>query len=237
MVDEQSIVKKTESAVDDLRDLWQRRRLVCIVVVTIIFLPAAFTLYQQFIIVPGLRAEVSTLESQQRDAERSRDKAELQLAPFLAAADRRFPDTPADKRLDLLLERLNLAINDVQNAARKVSPERSISPQLRQSLVTDLKSVPKLDVEISCVLGDTEGFSLASQLRSVFDDAGWKVNGVHQAVYSIPIRGIVFTFGEEPPGDLQRVLVLLFDGLGYPRQAELNKELGKNSLKILVGSK
>ena len=237
MGEEQSIVRKTESALDDLLNLWHRRKVVCIIVLAVIVLPAGFTLYQQFVAVPKLKDQVTTLERQKREAEQKRDKAELQLAPFLAAAERRFPDTPADKRLELLIAKLDKAITDVQSAAQKVSPERRIDPHLKQSLVVNLKSISPLDVEITCVLGDTEGFSLASQIKDVFEQAGWKVNGVSQAVFTTPIKHLVLSFGKEPSRDLQRTLAPLFDSLGYPREASLNKQLEGNSLKIVVGSK
>jgi len=237
MNEEQSIVKKTESALDDLLDLWRRRKLVCSIVLTIIIFPASFTLYQQFVAVPKLKSQVSTLGVQKHEAEQKRDKAELQLAPFLATAERRFPDIPADKRLDLLLSKLDKAINDVQNAARKVSPERSIDTTVRNSLVSNLKSIPALDVQITCVLGDAEGFGLASQLKDIFEQAGWEVKGVNQAVFTVPIKHLVLSFGKEPSRELQRTLALLFDSLGYPREAGLNKKLSENMLKIIVGSK
>ena len=237
MNEEQSIVKKTESALDDLLDLWRRRKLVCIIVLLVIILPVGWSLYQHFVAVPKLKDQVTALQTAKGDAERERDKAELKLAPFLAAADHRFPDSPADKRLDLLLARLEKAITDVQSAARKVSPERSLDPRLRQSLIDNLKSVAPLDVEVTCVLGDTEGFSLASQIKDVFEQAGWKVNGVNQAVFTAPVKHLVLTFGKEPSREIQRTLAPLFDSLAYAREAGLDKELGENSLKIVVGSK
>jgi hypothetical protein len=237
MNEKQSIVKKTESALDDLLDLWRRRKIACIIVLLVIILPAGFTLYQQFVAVPKLEDQVSALQTAGDEAKRERDKAELKLAPFLAAADRRFPDSPADKRLDLLLSRLDKAITDVQSAARMVSPERSLDPRLKQALIDNLKSVAPLDVEITCVLGDTEGLSLASQLKDVFEQAGWKVNGVNQAVFTAPVKHLVLTFGKEPSREIQRTLVPLFDSFGYPRETGLNKEIGESSLKIVVGSK
>ena len=237
MNEEKSIVKKTESALDDLLDLWRRRKLVCISVLIVIILPTCFTLYQQIVAVPKLKGEVSDLQTAKREAEQGRDKAELQLAPFLAAAERRFPDSPAEKRLDLLLAKLDKAIMDVQSAARKVSPERLLDQQLKQSLIANLKSLMPLDVDITCVLGDTEGFSLASQLKGVFEQAGWKGNGVNQAGYKSPVKHLVLTFGRQPSPEIQRAFAPLFDSLGYPREAALNKELGANSLKIVVGSK
>jgi hypothetical protein len=244
MTSDQSIVKKTESAIDDLVDLWRRRKLVCTIVITIIVIPVAFSLYLQFVAVPKLKDDISqkqqsiqTLKDSVQNAEKERDKAEIKLAPFLAIANQRFPDIPSDKRLELLLAKLDQAIVSVQDAARRVSSERSLTPQIQSSLVTNLKMIPSLDVEVTCVLGDTEGFALASQIKNVFEKAEWKVNGVNQAIFNIPVKHLVLTFGKEPSLELQRTISILFDSLSYPREATLDKKLGENALKIVVGSK
>ncbi|MGB8225814.1 MAG: hypothetical protein WCE45_02945 [Sedimentisphaerales bacterium] len=244
MTSDQSIVKKTESAIDDLVDLWRRRKLVCAIVIAIIVIPVGFSLYLQFVAVPKLKADISqrqqdiqTLKDSVQSAEKERDKAEIQLAPFLAVANQRFPDTPSDKRLELLLAKLDQAIVSVQDAARRVSSERSLSPQIQSSLITNLKTIPSLNVEVTCVLSDAEGFALASQIKNVFEKAEWKVNGVNQAVFTVPIKHLVLTFGKEPSPELQRTFSILFDGLGYPREAKLDKKLDENALKIVVGSK
>ena len=237
MNNEQSIVKKTESALDDMLDLWHRRKLVSIFVLCIIIVPVCFASYQQIIAVPKLKSQINKLETQKSDAEKKRDKAELQLAPFLAAADRRFPESPANERLYLLISKLDKAINDVQRAAREVSPERVIEPKLKTALISNLKAIPALGVEITCVLGDTEGFSFASQLKEIFEKAGWEVEGVNQSVFTKPIKHLVLSFGKEPSSELQRTFASLFDSFEYPREAKLDKKLKENSMKIIVGTK
>ncbi len=222
----QSIVKKTESAFDDIADLWRRRKVLCIFVIFVLVGPSLLSAFM----IPHLKSKLEK-------AEGAKDKAEIQLAPFLAVANQRFPDTTPDKRLELLLKRLDQAIISIQDVARKVSPERSLAPEIQSSLVTNLKTIPSLDVDITCVLSDSESFELASQIKTVFEKAGWKVNGVNQAVSSPPIKHLRLTFGKKPSSELQRALVDLFDGLGYPREAKLDEKLGGNVLKIIVGSK
>ena len=109
---EKSVIQKTESALDDLIDLWKRRKLACIVVLMVLILPTIFTLYLQFISVPAFKEQVNTLTKEKNEAVQKRDKAEIQLAPFLAAADRNFPDIPSNQRLELLLSRIDKAITD-----------------------------------------------------------------------------------------------------------------------------
>lgn len=243
MTSDQSIVKKTESAIDDLVDLWRRRKLVCVIVIVIIVIPVGSSLYLQFVAVPKLKADISqrqqdiqTLKDSVQSAEKERDNAKIQLAPFLAVANQRFPDIPSDKRLELLLAKIDQAIVSVQDAARRVSPERSLDPQIQSSLVTNLKTIPSLDVKVTCLIGDAEGFALAWQIKNVFEKAEWKVN-FHQALFSVPIKHLVLTFGKEPSPELQRILSILLDSLGYPLEAGLDEKLGENALEIVVGSK
>ncbi len=258
MNNEPSIVKKTESALDDLLDLWRRRKLVCIIVLAVIILPACFTLYQQFVVVPKLKSEVSTLKTQKREAEQKRDKAELQLAPFLAIAKSNFPDTPEDQRLDELSEKLDRIIAESKNADRSIllklrtieetiggiqqgttvsTTKRVISEAVAKRLTSSLKDITDYDVDINCVMGDAEGFALAEQIKEIFSKTNWKVTGVGQSIFSKPITGLIVEFGKQPPAVLQRALLPLFDNLGYPREANLNPKVPGNRLKIIVGGK
>jgi len=184
-----------------------------------------------------LKSELVSLKETLDDTKRDRDAKATQLAPFLATADLRFPDAPPDKRLELLLQRMEQVVANVQDAARKISPERAIDPQIRRVLVGNLKTTSPLSVVIDCTIGDQEAFSLASQIKGLLEEIGWKVDGISQSIYSKPVKGLVLIFGKTPSPELQSALAPLFDGLGYPREASLDEKLGENGLKIIVGSK
>ena len=96
MSTQESIVKRTETAINDAASLWRRRRILCILVLTVIVLPTGLAL----IGIPNLRHELKSRTQE-------RDKLEIQLAPFLAAANRSFPDIPAEERLGALKEGLD----------------------------------------------------------------------------------------------------------------------------------
>lgn len=251
MASNPSLVKKIESAIDDIADLWQRHKVKCIIVIAIIVIPVGLNFYFGYVKVPKLKADISkkkeTIEQKQEEiralekslksVEKERDKAEIQLAPFLAVANQTFPNTPPDKRLEMLLIRLEQAISNIQDAARSISPERSLAPDFQSSLIINLKKIQALDVKITSVLGDTEGYAFAYQIKDVFEKAEWNVNGVNQAVFKRPVKGLMLTFGKEPSPELQRALSALFNSLGYPREAAVNEKLGENALEIVVGSK
>lgn len=109
MSENQSVIRKTETVVDDIADLWRRRPVICVMVSVIVVVPTLLS-------VIGIPLLVSKLNK----AEQAKDKAELQLAPFLAAANRSFPEVPKDERLDHLQEKINEMFTASQHADRYI---------------------------------------------------------------------------------------------------------------------
>jgi hypothetical protein len=60
----------------------------------------------------NLQAKLADSQSTLYDVKTERDKYQTQLAPFLAVAEKSFPDTPSEQRLELLLTRIDKAITD-----------------------------------------------------------------------------------------------------------------------------
>ena len=137
MPESQSIIKKTESAVDDLLDLWNRRKIICIIVIIIVISPILFGLYQKYIVIPKLESKleskeekISQLKTDFGEIIKERDKAELKLAPFLAAANQNFPEASPDHRLALL-------VNKIEELATIVKQNKMLAMLERmQTLIT-----------------------------------------------------------------------------------------------------
>jgi len=140
----------------------------------------------------NLKKEISKRKEEISNLKRERDKFEIQLTPFLARADQRFPEAPPDQRLELLIKKMDEVISNVQDAARKISPERVIPQQIIQKVAKGLELLPQLNVEVTCILGDTESFALATQIKSIFEMAGWKAHGVNQSVFTRPVRHLYY---------------------------------------------
>ena len=109
MNEKSSVIKKTETLIDDLIDLWRRRPRICVLVVIIVILPTLIAA----IGIPRLKSSLTKVEAE-------RDKAQLQLAPFLATANLHFQDLPEDKRLDGLSEKLDGMLATVQHGDRSI---------------------------------------------------------------------------------------------------------------------
>ena len=56
-------------------------------------------------------------------------------------------------------------------------------------------------VSLVSVLGDSESYSFAHELKDALDKAGWEVDGVSQAVFDRPIEGVQLCFPGEDPDD------------------------------------
>lgn len=67
---------------------------------------------------------------------------------------------------------------------------RAVSVAAGSALVAALGAAPLEHVDLSCVMGDTEGYQLADTLKGLLATAGWTVNGVNQSIFSGPITGI-----------------------------------------------
>lgn len=56
----QSVIKKIESAIDDLIDLWKRRKVVSILVLAIIISPSLYSFYLKLNRIPKLESKIVT---------------------------------------------------------------------------------------------------------------------------------------------------------------------------------
>jgi hypothetical protein len=234
---EPSVVKKTERAIDDLVDLAKRRRLICLIVLAIIIGPILFS----SIYIPKLRGE--------------RDESQKHLEPFQAAANQHFQDIPEDKRLDALLSKMDdmwtmlqdgnrdilLKLENIGNGVdslkqqQSTTGDRSIPQSAMIQMTSSLEKISGWQADIQFTMGNPEAYSLANQIKTVFEKAGWKIK-FRQAV-RVPIRGLAVTFSEEPSKELQHALLPLFDNFNYPHKAFLDTSREEKTVEIFVGTK
>lgn len=246
MAQEQSIIKKGENAINDFLHLWRRRKLICIVIIIVLLIPAIFSVANSFWGRGQLNDRIVKLESELTETKRDRDARAAQLAPFLAIANQRFENAPPDKRLDLLLDRIEKLTTTVQDSMAKLQSRRSLSAEAIARIVGKLNSSPHLDVEVGGMLGDMESLGLANQIKSAFEQSGFKVRKLAQYLpQSEPIYGVSIYFKEKPKLGLINATGQVFTELGQPLAMVLAPNLiGANAdpanppdIKIVVGAK
>lgn len=86
---------------------------------------------------------------------------------------------------------LNQMGGQIAHSIQNVGPQpRRFSQAAADALVADLLKHPAETIQLSCILGDVEGFQFASALKSTLELGGWRVSGIDQVVYSVPVMGI-----------------------------------------------
>lgn len=80
-------IKKLEQEFDNFQDIFKRRPKVAVFLIIIIIAPTIGWVYDYVWGIPKLHEELRNLKGE-------KDKLELQLAPFLATANLKFPNAP-----------------------------------------------------------------------------------------------------------------------------------------------
>jgi len=219
-----------------------------VIIAAVVLAGISFCIYLQLGKIRTLQTRNENLEGELSKAERQRDKAEQQLAPFLAAANQHFQDIPEDKRLDALTSKiddmwttLQLKLEDIGNGVdslkqqQSTTEDRSIPQSAMIQMPSSLDKISGWQADIQFTMGNPEAYSLANQIKTVFEKAGWKIK-FRQAV-RVPIRGLAVTFSEEPSKELQHALLPLFDSFNYPHKAFLDTSHEEKTVEIFVGTK
>ncbi len=131
-----SIIRKTETAIDDLANLWARRKGVCVIVALIIALPAGFSSFLKFRTIPKLNNQIVALQNQIKDKELESLALRTELSPFKTIALQKFASDDA-RAMKKLVEKISSFDLDLKLAAEKIKELESQS-HLR---ITDLRDV------------------------------------------------------------------------------------------------
>lgn len=121
----------------------------------------------------------------------------------------------------------------VAHSIQNFGPQpRQLSQAAANALVAELRKLPAESIDLTCIMGDTEGYQLASGLKQVLELGGWHINGVNQAVFSGPLKGLLV----ETPA-VRPSLELLLNWLGaagLKPQGSLNASA--QTVRLIVGA-
>jgi hypothetical protein len=223
----ESRLKSFERDWDYLRSLWRRRPGFFFVILILGLGFITFEVYRTFLGIPNLKERITGLEVEITEVKRERDSKSAQLAPFLAVANREFKDVPEEKRLDLLIPRVEQAIRSLEATAKNINAPRQLSEQQVVQMVNALRPFSNLSCNITTQNPNYEVMGYARQLESIFRTSGWTV-GFQGALLPVSIQGVLVEFDGPVPNELAQALMPIWTSFGHKPTANIqtNKALG-----------
>ncbi len=167
----------------------------------------------------------------------------LQIAKFLL-----------DKKVDTMREEMARAkvaeyekkISDLQAKAsdrvekRQIvierEKDRKIPEEVFLQLKGDLLKHSGSAVRLACDKGDKEALAFAEQLKNLFEESGWIVKGISQAVHAKPVKEVVLILNHDDQKPKANILFSALMSLGVKSSARLNKNQ-QEDLGIIVGQR
>ena len=188
------------------------------------------------------KTEQARLETRLSDESFTLKQSNEQLALFVEMAGKQFPNAPADERLDQLRKRIAALLSPTKEQIGRRFIGRDGVARLRAML----QDAPAFDVEIGCVLGDTDSLAVSEELRAAFEAAGSKVREiVRYPAPPIKLRGV--SIHSKPKFDdvLGEVIGQIFREASQEKNQWIGKdEIGPSKpgapqpdIQIFVGSK
>ena len=113
----------------------------------------------------------------------------------------------------------------------------------QQTLVGALSPFPGQQLDITSILGDTEGQQFANEFVSVAQQAGWNATGVNQAPFTTNPIGVEVFYREPPPDNVPPpALAALVDALmGLhilpARSVSIFQAMAPDVIRLVVGTK
>jgi hypothetical protein len=123
----------------------------------------------------------------------------------------------------------------IRELEAKLRP-RTIPSDKIDELRLELSKLKGDSILITSVWGDQEAFSFATELKALFRSAGWIVDGVNQAMYTNPIKGVVIIVKNEAVTPKANFIFQFLNVLGVHSHGEIDPH-NKFQLGLIIGAK
>ncbi len=236
MSSDKSFVGKVEQNVDDLGRVRKRKPWLFYLLVAGFVIFCALYVFEKVWGIPKLKDQLSAQEKQITDLTRDRDSKAAQLAPFLAVANKEFKDAPENKRLVLLMQRVEDAARSLETTAKNLNAPRRLSVSQVAEMVAALKDFTNYSCTVTTQNTGYELTRYAEQIAAVLKEAGWKVE-FQPALLPVSIQGLLIESGSPIPDELAKRLLPLWTSFGHQPTSAISPDLSPQSLTIIVGEK
>lgn len=126
---------------------------------------------------------------------------------------------------------------EVINNISATSISRGMSQIDKIKIIGILNKFENKEVRITSVPGDTEALRFAEQLKEVFTQAGWKVDGIDQALYKKAVTGIIIKIKDKELPNHIKAIVRSLNLIRMKPTAWLNPDNNEEKVDIIVGSR
>ena len=167
----------------------------------------------------------------------------LQIAKFLL--DKRV-ETMREEIAKTAVAQYEKKIGDLQaKAAERIQQrqlvierekDRKIPEDLVPQIKGDLLKYSGSTVRLACDKDDKEALAFAEQLKDLFEESGWEVKGIGQALHSKPVKEVVLILNHEDQKPKANVIFSALMSLNIKSSARLNKNQ-EEDLGIIVGQR
>jgi len=140
-----------------------------------------------------------------------------------------------EQTISKLKQRLAQQIERVQVVLEQ-EKRRTIPGHLIPRIKEDLAKYSGTSIRLNCVRGDREALGLSKELKDLFQQAGWRVNGINQVPYPGPIQDIVIILNNTSQRQKANYIFSLFRTLRFKTTARLDKNQ-KEDLCLLIGKR
>ena len=138
-----------------------------------------------------------------------------------------------EQTIDKLNKRIEAQVDDLK-AVLAQEEKRTLPKQIIPKVIGELSRFKGASVLLNALRGDKEASAFANELKWVFQEAGWTVNGVTEVQYGPAVKNIVIVLKDSSQKGKANYLFSLFKALNYDSSAQLNKNQPED-LGLLIG--
>ena len=117
------------------------------------------------------------------------------------------------------------------------APEKiTLNDKQRQALVDSLRKHTGKSITICSPQSDAGALKFAGTLKHIFEEAGWRVEGVKQLTFAKPPEGLNLAAGSYPSPDGLIAAYQAFSSAGLPVSQQLDTKLSGSQVELIVGA-
>jgi hypothetical protein len=113
---------------------------------------------------------------------------------------------------------------------------RRIPDAMIMQVRTELSNFQGSSVRLACDKRDEEAHAFAGQLKTLFEEAGWKAVGISQTQYSKPIKEVLIVLNNEAQKAKANYIFSLLTALQVKSSARMNRKQTED-IGIIIGQR